>query len=386
MVAAQEKTDCLASQRNQDMKFLKVKNKKYKLPIFCPDATKAVVRSVDTKDLIDVGIDGVCVNTLHLLSDPGAVVLKKFSGVRNFMDFPGLIISDSGGFQVFSLIYARGGKKRGKLTDEGAIFYTGGLKKPKKHLLTPEKSIQMQFTIGADVMVCLDDCPSSNVSEKENNLSVERTVAWAKRCRVEFDKQVARRKLSVVSRPLLFGVVQGGDSKKLRKYCLDELEKIGFDGLGMGGWVPNAGNPLQVELIKWLAGIIPEKYYKYGLGIGKLQDLIVFTKAGYEIYDCVLPTRDARHQRLYEIKKPLKSLMRAKNPESFFNYLYINKQKHQKENKPISKYCDCSVCKNYSRAYLNHLFKLNEPLAMRLATIHNLRVYAMVIKELRKEI
>ncbi len=368
------------------MKFLKVKNKKYLLPIFCPDATKAVVRSVDTKDLIDVGIDGVCVNTLHLLSDPGAVVLKKFGGVRNFMNFPGLIISDSGGFQVFSLIYARGGKRRGKITEDGAIFYTGGLKKPKKHLLTPEKSIQMQFAIGADVMVCLDDCPSSNVSEKENKLSVERTVAWAKRCRVEFNKQVARRKLSVASRPLLFGVVQGGDSKKLREYCLGELEKIGFDGLGMGGWVPNAGNPLQVELIKWLAGIIPEKYYKYGLGIGKLQDLIVFTKAGYEVYDCVLPTRDARHQRLYEIKKPLKNLMRAKNPKSFFSYLYINKQKHQKENKPISKYCDCPVCKNYSRAYLNHLFKLNEPLAMRLATIHNLRVYAMVIKELRQEI
>lgn len=379
------------------MKYLKVKNRKYKLPIFCPDATRAVVRSVDTKDLIDVGIDGVCVNTLHLLSDPGAVVLKKFGGVRNFMDFPGLIISDSGGFQVFSLIYGRGREegavprearraKWGKLTDEGAIFYTGGLKKPKKHLLTPEKSIQMQFAIGADVMVCLDDCPSSNVSEKENKLSVERTIAWAKRCKIEFERQVISHRLSVKNRPLLFGVVQGGDSKRLREYCLQELLKIGFDGFGMGGWVPNAGNPLQVELIKWLAGIIPEKYYKYGLGIGKLQDLIVFTKAGYEIYDCVLPTRDARHQRLYEIKKPLKNLMRAKNPKSFFKYLYINKQKHQKENKPISKYCDCLTCKNYSRAYLNHLFKINELLAMRLATIHNLRVYAMVIKELRKEV
>ncbi len=379
------------------MKYLKVKNKKYKLPIFCPDATKAVVRSVDARDLVDVGIDGVCVNTLHLLSDPGAAVLKKFGGVRNFMDFPGLIISDSGGFQVFSLIYGRNEKseavpreaqraKWGKLTDDGAIFYTGGMKKPIKHLLTPEKSIQMQFAIGADVMVCLDDCPSSNVSEKENKLSVERTVAWARRCKAEFEKQINLRHLKSDSRPLIIGVVQGGDSKKLRKYCLQELLKIGFDGFGMGGWVPNAGNPLQVELIKWLAGIIPEKYYKYGLGIGKLQDLIVFTKAGYEIYDCVLPTRDARHQRLYEIKKPLKNLMGAKNPKSFFNYLYINKQKHQKENKPISKYCDCLVCKNYSRAYLNHLFKLNEPLAMRLATIHNLRVYAKVIEVLRKEV
>ena len=274
-------------------------------------------------------------------------------------------------------------------------------------MLTPEKSIQMQFAIGSDIMVCLDDCPSSNVSEKENGLSVERTISWAKRCKIEFEKQIARRKpstraklgagrvpyrnkvsgagLSAVRRPLLIGVVQGGDSKKLGKYCLSELEKIGFDGYGMGGWVPNAGNPLQVELMKWLANLMPDNRYKYALGLGKLHDLIVFTKAGYQIYDCVLPTRDARHQRLYEIRKPLKNLMRAKNPKSFFNYLYINKQKHRKENKPISKYCDCLVCKKYSRAYLNHLFKLNEPLAMRLATIHNLRVYVKVIAELRKE-
>ncbi len=368
------------------MKYLKVKNKKYLLPIFCPDATRAVVRSVDAKDLVSVGIDGVCVNTLHLISDPGEGVLKKFGGVRGFMDFPGLIISDSGGFQVFSLIYARGKKRRGKITKDGAIFYTGGLKKPKKHLLTPEKSIQMQFAISSDIMICLDDCPSSNVSEKENKASVERTIAWAKRCKLEFDKQVVSRRLSVVSRPLLIGVVQGGDSKKLRKYCLSELQKIGFDGYGMGGWVPNAGNPLQVELMKWLAGIMPDDSYKYALGLGKLQDLIVFTKAGYQVYDCVLPTRDARHQRLYEIKKPLKNLVGAKNPGSFFSYIYINKQRHQKENEPVSKYCDCLVCKNYSRAYLNHLFKLNESLAMRLATIHNLRVYAMVIKQLRREI
>ena len=368
------------------MKYLKVKNKKYKLPIFCPDATRAVVRSVDTKDLINVGIDGGCVNTLHLIHDPGKAVLKKFGGVRKFMDFPGLIISDSGGFQVFSLIYARGKKKGGRVIDDGAIFYTGGLKKPVKNLLTPEKSIQMQFEIGSDIMICLDDCPSSNISEKQNKTSVERTISWARRCEIEFEKQISLRHLPIIKRPLLFGVVQGGDNKDLREFCLSELLKIGFDGYGMGGWVPNAGNPLQVDLIKWLAKIIPDKYYKYGLGIGKLEDLIVFTKAGYQIYDCVLPTRDARHQRLYEIKKPLKNLIGARVPKSFFRYLYINKQKHQKENKPISKYCDCLVCKNYSRAYLNHLFKLNEPLAMRLATIHNLRIYAMVIRQLRKEV
>ncbi|KKU16418.1 MAG: hypothetical protein UX26_C0025G0012 [Parcubacteria group bacterium GW2011_GWC1_45_9] len=368
------------------MKFLKVKNRKYRLPIFCPDATRGVVRSVDAKDLLAVGIDGVCVNTFHILTSPGFEVVKKFGGIKKFMDFSGLIVSDSGGFQVFSLIYARGKKKRGKITNEGAVFYSGGLKKPKKHLLTPEKSIQMQFVIGADIMICLDDCPSSNVSEKANALSVERTISWAKRCKHEFEKQVVSRRLSVASRPLLMGVIQGGDSKKLRKHCFEELQKIGFDGYGMGGWVPNAGNPLQVELMKWLARIMPDNAYKYALGLGKLQDLIVFTKAGYMVYDCVLPTRDARHQRLYEIKKPLKNLLKAKNPGSFFGYVYAGKIKYQKDEKPISKHCDCLVCQNYSRAYLCHLFRLNEPLAMRLATIHNLRVYVKVIEELRKEV
>lgn len=380
------------------MKFLKVKNKKYKLPIFCPDATRAVIRSVDTQDLIDSGLDGVCVNTLHLLSDPGLKILQKSRGIKKFMDFSGLVISDSGGFQVFSLIYRKSNKKElnslefieerrmGRITDEGAVFYSGGQKNPKKNILTPEKSIQSQFVIGSDVMICLDDCPSSDVSVGVVKKTVERTIEWARRCKIEFEKQIKKHGFSSKNRPLLFGVVQGGDSKKLRRYCLEELQKIGFDGYGMGGWVPEAGNPLQVELIKWLAGIIPNQYYKYGLGIGKLQDLIVFVKAGYNIFDCVLPTRDARHARLYEIKKPLKNLLKSKNPAGFFKYLYIDKQKHAHELKPISKFCDCLVCQKYSRAYLNHLFKLKEPLALRLATLHNLRIYALVIEQLRKEI
>lgn len=366
------------------MKFLKVKNKKYKLPIFCPDATRAVIRSVDAQDLVDSGLDGVCVNTFHLLSDPGLELLQKSGGVKKFMNFDGLTISDSGGFQVFSLIYSKGNK--GKIIDEGAVFYSGGQKNPRKNILTPEKSIQSQFAIGSDIMICLDDCPSSDVSEATIKKTVDRTIEWARRCKLEFEKQIKKREFSFKDRPLLFGVVQGGDSQKLRLYCLKELEKIGFDGYCFGGWVPDAGNPLQIKLMQWTAKLMPDNKYKYALGLGKLQDLVIFTKVGYTVFDCVLPTRDARHARLYEIKKPLKNLLKSKNPAGFFKYLYIDKQKHAQELKPISKFCDCLVCQKYSRAYLNHLFKLKEPLALRLATLHNLRIYALVIEQLRKEI
>jgi queuine tRNA-ribosyltransferase len=362
------------------MKFLRIKNKKIKLPIFCPDGTRAVVRSLDSIDLKRAGVDGIVINTLHLKTDLGSHFFEKLDGIKNFMNFNGLIISDSGGFQVLSLVYERG---QGKISDSGVIFYTGGTKKPKKHLFTPEKSIQMQLALNADIMICLDDCPSPKANEKENQVSVERTIEWAKRCKKEFSQQLNSKQLTTKNRPLLFSVIQGGDNKKLRKKCAQELMKIGFDGYGFGGW-PMKNGKFNREILKYTAGLIPDNLFKYGLGVGKPSEIIECFRMGYTIFDCVLPTRDARHQRLYVFTDKPEKAVKSEIPEKYFGYVSISKEKYYRDNQPISEFCDCYTCKNYSRAYLHHLFKINETLAFRLATVHNLRTYTKTIEELRK--
>lgn len=365
------------------MKFIRVKNKRYALPLFCPDGTRAVVRSLDSLDLKKVGVEGIVVNTFHLKTDLGSDFFEALGGIKKLMNFDGLVISDSGGFQVLSLVYERG---RGKVNEAGVIFYTGGTKKPQKHLFTPEESIQMQFALGADIMICLDDCPPVNASTKEVEQAVRRTIEWAKRSRQEFDRQLKLRGFSKTasgSRPLLFAVIQGNDNRRLRKLCAEELLKIGFDGYGFGGWPMKEGR-LAKESLQYVANLIPKPFPKYALGVGKPADVIECFRMGYSLFDCVLPTRDARHQRLYLFTAKPEEVVRARRPEKGFEILEIDKQRYSQDNQPISAFCDCYTCQNYSRVYLHHLFKINETLAFRLATLHNLRVYTKVIEELRK--
>lgn len=331
---------------------------KIKFPIYLPDATMAVIRSLDSRDLEKAGVEGVVVNTYHLAIQPGVLNVKKF------MNWKGLVVSDSGGFQLLSLIYKD--KSFGRVTDEGVIFYKGSKKKHKKYSLTPEKSIQIQLGLGADILICLDDCPKKDANPKEIKKSVERTIAWAKRCKEEFLRHKGKR-------PLLFAVVQGGNDKKLRKYCAKELIKIGFDGYCFGGWPLDGTGKIDLKILKFVSSLLPKNKPKFALGIGDPKTIIECFKFGYNIFDCVLPTRDARHQRLYVLKKDKK-----------FQHLYISKNKYEKDFGPISKNCDCHTCRNYSLAYLHHLFKIGDSLAWRLATIHNLRTYTKLIEILRK--
>jgi queuine tRNA-ribosyltransferase len=351
-----------------------IRNKEVDLPIFCPDATRGVLRALDSKDITQTGIQGLIVNTYHLLVAPTSSTLKQMGGVNSFMNWPGLTISDSGGFQVFSLIHRKSGL--GKITDEGVNFNING----KKHILTPESCIKTQFDIGADIMICLDDCADQTLSEVEMIKSVNRTIAWAKRCKVEFDKQIKIRKLSNSTRPLLFAVVQGGNYLNQRKRCAVELTKIGFDGFGFGGWPIGENGELNTEALQTTVEFTKDSKYHYALGVGDPKSCVQCAKMGYNIFDCVLPSRDARHGRLYVWKAEPK---KVDLDTDFYEYLRIDRAEFSEDSKPISKYCDCYTCQNYSRAYLRHLVKINDTLAYRLNTIHNLRFYAQLFKLLQ---
>ncbi len=352
-----------------------------KLPIYFPDATRGVVRGLDSEDLHEVGIEGLVVNTYHLLSHPGISVLKAAEGLKNLMNWHGWVISDSGGFQMLSLIYQN--QLNGKVNKDGIVFYRDTKGKKRRIEFTPEKSIQTQFAIGSDVMFCLDDCPPVKAGPKEYEASVTRTVSWAERCKDEYLSQVKLKRLNEQSRPKLFAVIQGGNDKRLRQSCAESLLKIGFDGYGFGGWPLDRDGNYDFEILRYTARLTPDELPRFGLGIGNPQAIIDCFKLGYTMFDCVLPTRDARHQRLYVFNHdPNQGDLLAGN--GHVKYLHIMQEKYVRDTRPISQWCDCHTCKRYSRAYLRHLFEIEDSLAGRLATLHNLRTYTTLIEKLRK--
>ena len=360
------------------MKQITVKGKSYTLPIFLPDATRAVIKSIDSEDIINSRIEGVVVNTYHLLTNPGTSVLKQLGGVKKFMNFQGLTVSDSGGWQIFSLIHRD--KKAGNITNRGVTFSIGS---SSKKLFTPAKVIETQFKINADVMICLDDFTPPHANNEKIKESVDRTILWAKECKKRYLELLEERNLNKTNRPLLFSVIQGGESKELRKYCADELIKIGFDGYGFGGYLVNKETGvLDLEMMDYLASLIPNDSIRFSLGTGSPYEIALLYEMGWHIFDCTLPTRDARHKRLYVFDREPKTIEDLKD-KSIHKHMYINRELYRRDSKPISEFCDCYTCKNYSRAYLHHLFNLGDSTAGRLATIHNLRVYSKTIEILR---
>lgn len=357
-------------------KFFRSKYGNIPLPVFFPDATRAVIRSLDTGDIESTFTKGILVNTFHLWQELGGDVLEKFEGIGNFMDFKGGIISDSGGFQVMSVI--KSGAVKGKITNDGVIFHP--TKKTKK-ILTPEKSIEFQMKLKTDMVVVLDDFTDPKSIYEEAKISVDRTIDWARRSKKEFEKLCKSKKLTEENRPYILGVVQGGKYQDLRKYCTEELVKIGFDGLGYGGWpIDDAGN-FDYESAKTISENSPEDYFLYGLGVGKPEEIVKLSKMGFNIFDCVLPTRDARHKRLYTFNAESIEDIDVKK-DDFYSFYTPDKEKYYKDKSPVSSACDCELCKRYSRAYLAHLFRIGDFTAGRLATIHNLRFYSLLMEKL----
>ena len=328
-----------------------------------------VIRSLDSVDIKNTKTEGILVNTYHLLTDLDRKVVDKFKGIKGFMNFQGAVISDSGGFQVMSLAKTH----NGKITDEGVKF---NLSKKKQMLLTPEKSIEFQMRLNPDMLVCLDDFTMPGANYKKAKETVDRTGLWAKRSKQEFERICKEKKITKAKQPYLLAVVQGGDFLDLREECAKRLLEIGFDGYGYGGWPMDNEGKFNLKVASTIAKVIPDKYFLYGLGIGKPDDIIKLVKMGYDIFDCVLPTRDARHGRLYVAKD-----------KEYKKYEYFNptKDRYTQDSQPVSKFCDCLLCKNYSRAYLRHLFKIKDLTALRLATIHNLRFYAILMEKLKKK-
>ena len=350
-----------------------------RLPAFFPDGTQGVVRCVDAGDLRQSQVPGLVMNTYHLLSKPGPATLKAMGGLHRFIGWDRPILTDSGGFQVFSMI--RENPKYGEIRPNEIVFRPDGGR--EKLLLSPEKCIQAQLAYGADILMCLDYCTHPDDPYEENLRSVETTVRWAKRCKEEYLAAMGRRK-GEGKRPLLFAIIQGGGDETLRRQCACALKEIGFDGYGFGGWPLDDQNHLVEGILRLTAELMPDETPKYAMGLGMPEDIVACHEMGYNLFDCVVPTREAWHNRLYVFHSPVWTKEDWKKG-SFCKRYYILDDSHRREEGPVSEDCDCYLCKNYSRAYLRHLYSVGDSLAYRLATIHNLRFYTMLLERLAGE-
>jgi queuine tRNA-ribosyltransferase len=358
------------------MQTLHVNGHDLQLPVFFPDATYGFVRSLTSEDLQSIGIQGVEMNSFHLMQKPGSTVISALGGLHKMSAWPGLIMTDSGGFQAYSLI--RQDAKFGKLQNDGIIFYPEGSK--RKLRLTPQKSIQLQLGYGSDLLICLDDCTHVDANRAEQEASVERTIAWAKASRQTYNKLIQSRKLQGAQRPLLFAVIQGGAEIDLRKRCAEALLELGFDGFGFGGWPLDADGHLISDILAYTRSLIPREFPIHALGIGHPVSIAACFKMGYEMFDSAMPTRDARHGRLYARNSV--TAVPSDDPD-WFDFKYVNSEINVRASGPVYEGCDCPLCSTYSLGYLYHLYKMQDPSYFRLATLHNLRFMTQLMDSLR---
>jgi queuine tRNA-ribosyltransferase len=344
------------------------------LPAFLPDATFGQVRSLDAQDLAACGVQAVMMNSYHLMQKPGTTVISSLGGLHSFSGWQGPIFTDSGGFQAYSLI--RQNSNFGSFSDDGIVLKDAA--RGKKIALTPEKSIQMQWKMGADVLFCLDDCTHVDDVESEQVLSVQRTVAWAKRCKQEFQRLQNNTKAEQDGKRKIFAVVQGGGFRTLRQTCAMDLLEIGFDGYGYGGWPLDKDGNLVEDMVGYTRELIPPQFPMHALGIGHPYNLVKTYQLGYQLFDCAMPTRDARHGRLYRLRGEI-----SVDQPAWLDYIYAQDERHIRDKNPIDPACDCHTCRNYSMGYIHHLHQINENLFARLATIHNLYFMARIIRYLR---
>jgi queuine tRNA-ribosyltransferase len=314
---------------------------------------------------------------------PGSELVARAGGIHRFMRWDGLVLSDSGGYQVYSLIHKN--PEMGRVTEEGVEFRS--VLDGSKHFLTPEKSIQIQFDLGVDMMVVLDDPRPNGVPEEEINLAVERTIRWAKRCREEYDRQVRSRGLTKETRPFLFGVVQGGKSRELRKKCVEGLISLNFDGYGFGARHIDEDGTFLEDIVRYTAEILPEDKLRFALGVGTPEDIVRFWECGWDMFDCVIPTREGRHGRLFLRRNNLQVTgyrLQVTGENSFYETINIGNGKFREDFGVIEEGCACPSCAGgYTRAYIHHLFSVGESLGGQLATLHNLFFYNTFMQRLR---
>jgi len=322
-------------------------------PMFMPVGTRATVKMLTPEELYEMNSGVILANTYHLWLRPGEDLIEKAGGLHKFMNYHGPILTDSGGFQVFSLASPK------DITEEGVHFksHIDG----SKLFLTPEKSIEIQNKLDSDIAMSFDECPPASASYEYMKNSIERTLRWAER----------GKKVHANPRQSLFGIVQGGPYQDLRKFSATETVKLDFDGYSIGG-VANDGESKEdmYKAIEYSIPYLPKDKPRYLMGVGEPSDIIEGVIRGIDMFDCVLPTRIARHGNAF----------------TRYGKLNIKNSKYKEDFTPIEEGCDCYTCKNYTRAYIRHLVNVDEALGGRLLSIHNIRFLIRLTEELREAI
>jgi queuine tRNA-ribosyltransferase len=325
-------------------------------PAFMPVGTAATVKGQTQQDLEDLGVQILLSNTYHLYLRPGHELIRKLGGLHKFMSWPGAILTDSGGFQVFSLSELR------KVSDEGVTFrsHLDG----SEHFLSPEKALEVEIALGADIVMVLDECIEAPSAETRTREAAARTLNWARRSKEYFAQH------GDPARQMIFGIVQGGTYGELRRENADALVELDFPGYAIGGLAVGEGHATTCEMAAIAASRLPAERPRYLMGVGKPEQIPDYVALGIDMMDCVLPTRSARHGSLFTSQ----------------GRLLIKNAQYISDERPIDESCGCAVCRRYSRAYLRHLYASGEFLATILNTHHNIYFYLDIMRKIRDAI
>jgi queuine tRNA-ribosyltransferase len=324
----------------------------FQTPIFMPVGTQATVKAVTPENLLELGAEIILANTYHLFLRPGHKLIGELGGLHKFMNWGHPILTDSGGFQIFSL------RELAKISEEGARF--------RSHLdgsslfLSPEDAVAVQEVLGSDIMMCLDTCIPFPADRKQTLAATELTSRWARRS----------RKAQKETGQLLFGIVQGGMYPDLRSLAVEQLLETGFDGYALGGLSVGEPHELMLDITEHTSKLLPQEHPIYLMGVGTPEDLVESVYRGVDMFDCVMPTRNARNGMLFTSR----------------GRVVIKNSRYCKDPRPLDENCGCYTCLNYSRAYLRHLYMSREILAYHLNTIHNLYYFVRLMRSMREAI
>lgn len=327
-------------------------------PVFMPVGTQGTVKTVSPQDLTDAGVQMILGNTYHLYLRPGDGLIREAGGLHQFMNWFLPILTDSGGFQVFSLAELR-------KIDDGGVRFQSHLD-GSYHLFTPESVVDIERNIGADIMMVLDECVSYPCPENDAEESVRRTLLWAQRSKNRFQETLPSARLQ----QSLFGIGQGSTYSDLRRRCAERLVEMDFSGYAVGGLAVGEPKSLMAEITDQSTEVFPQEKPRYLMGVGKPEDIVDSISLGVDMFDCVIPTRNARNGTVYT--------RRGK--------LVIKNQSFQRDFQPIEESCSCYTCRRFTRAYLRHLFQAGEILGLRLTTIHNIHFYMRLVEDARSAI
>ncbi len=343
-------------------------------PMFLPIGTKGAIKSVTTEELKFWGAQMVLANTYHLWQRPGDALIYKAGGLHKFMNWKGPIFTDSGGFQVFSL------SKMRKVMEAGVLFQFD--LDGRQEILSPEKSVDIQANLGSDIALILDDFPGFPFEHGRSKQSIEQTNRWAERAIRE------HQKIMIDGDPVnpgqkLWGIVQGASFPDLRKKSAEDMVNFGFEGFAIGGVAVGEPHEEMMKAIEYCIPFLPETAPKHLLGVGTPFDIVQGAARGCDTFDCVIPTREARHGRLYITARNIET-----NDGTVEGYqtIDIRLEKYREDFTTVDNGCDCYLCLNHSKSYLRHLFATGEPLAIRLATMHNLKFYLNLMQKIRTAI